>query len=279
MQNIFKKIGIAVILVFALIGMFLTAGFLAVKFGLTNSGGIIDKQRENFLNPNNQPNGGVAQKYEWENLSEWQTLSAAILKDKAVITRAAATAGVEPRLIVMNLFVEQMRFFFDSRESYKKYFEPLKILGSQTLFSWGVMGIKPETALQIEANLKNPLSPFYPGAQYEHLLDFHTSNIEEERFTRMTDQHDHYGSYLYAGLYIKQITTQWKKAGFDLWSSKSKRPDIIATLYNVGFANSKPKADPQSGGAPIPVGNRVYSFGSLGGEFYASSVLLDEFPR
>jgi hypothetical protein len=91
----------------------------------------------------------------------------------------------------------------------------------------------------------------------------------------MTDQHDHYGSYLYAGLYLKQIMTQWKSAGFDI----SKKPEIIATLYNVGFANSKPKADPLSGGAAIPVGDQVKSFGTLGAEFYNSSELLDEFPR
>jgi hypothetical protein len=179
-----------------------------------------------------------------------------------------------------------MRFFFDDRESYKKFFQPLKILGSQTKFSWGVMGIKEDTAIQIENHLKDPTSPYYLGSQYEHMLDFPTPKspsqnaeppltISEMRFMRMTDQHDHYYSYLYAGLYLQQIMAQWKHAGFDI----SKKPDILSTLYNIGFTNSKPNANPSSGGAPIPVGDRIYSFGSLAGEFYYSNELVDEFPR
>jgi hypothetical protein len=68
---------------------------------------------------------------------------------------------------------------------------------------------------------------------------------------------------------------QWKQAGFDI----SKKPDILATLYNIGFVGSKPNANPQSGGAAIRIGNKTYSFGSLALEFYNSNELIDEFPR
>src|SRR6185369_11624146 len=101
--------------------------------------------------------------YYWQTLPEWTTLHDSILKDKDVINRASSDAGIPARLVVSELITEQMRFFFDDRESYKKFFEPLKILGSQTQFSWGVMGIKEETALAIENHLKDSTSPYYLG--------------------------------------------------------------------------------------------------------------------
>lgn len=276
-----KKIFNIIVYIFAIIGLFLTAGFFAVKYGLTNTSGIVDNQRQNFLanaNSTNTSTGGNSNYY-WVTLPEWQTIKQAILKDKSTIYRAASTAGVSPRLIVTPLVVEQLRLFYTERESYKKFFEPLKILGSQTQFSWGVMGTKEETAIQIENNLKDKNSPYYLGPQSENLLNFSPRGTlgehKQERFVRMTDQHDHYYSYLYAGLYLKQVITQWKIAGFDI----SKRPDILSTLYNIGFKGSKPNADPKSGGAEIKIGETSYSFGSLGAEFYNSNELLEEFPK
>src|SRR3989339_1328125 len=251
-----KKIFNIIVYIFAIIGLFLTAGFFAVKYGATDTTGIIDSQQANFIEGAGvvtEP-GTSTGPYYWSTLPEWQVIKSAILKDKAVIYRASATADVSPRLIISQLAVEQLRLFYTERESFKKFFEPLKILGSQTQFSWGVMGIKEDTAIQIENNLKDKASPFYLGKNFENLLDFSTqggqADIKQERFTRMTDQHAHYYSYLYAGIYLKQIETQWKKAGFDI----SNRPEIMTTLYNIGFANSKPNANPQSGGAEIDIG-------------------------
>ena len=58
----------------------------------------------------------------------------------------------------------------------------------------------------------------------------------------------------------------------------SHRPDILATLYNIGFDRSKPKPDPAVGGAMITIVDRKYSFGSIGYEFYFSGELMDQFP-
>ena len=95
------------------------------------------------------------------------------------------------------------------------------------------------------------------------------------KFLRVTDQHNHYYTYLYAAYFIKQIEKQWQTAGFNI----SSRPEILATLYNIGFANSKPNADPKSGGAEIEINGVKYSFGELTYEFYYSNELLDIFPR
>lgn len=276
-KSILKKVGFVLLIIFALIGAGFVSIYFAVKWGWTNTKGGIDQQTESFLNSGRDQTANVISgttEY-WQTTEEWKVLKAALIKDKAVLYRAASTAGVSPRLIASQLVVEQLRMFNSDRESYKKFFAPLKILGSQTQFSWGVMGIKRETALEIESNLKNTSSPYYLGTQYEHLLDFHTTDIENERFIRMTDQHNHYGSYLYAGLYLRQFMQQWKSVGFPI----SDRVDILATLYNIGFRGSKPNANPQSGGAVITIGNRTYTFGSLAQEFYDSNELLDEFPR
>ncbi|MFA7216431.1 MAG: hypothetical protein WC095_00385 [Candidatus Paceibacterota bacterium] len=278
-KNILKKIGFILLVIFAIIGASFIFIYFAVLWGFTDTKGIIDRQREVFLESGKE---GLANTIDsqntdnyWQKTEEWQVIKTALLKDKDVLYRAALSSGVSPRLIASQLIVEQLRMFNSDRESYKKFFEPLKILGSQTKFSWGVMGMKEDTAITVEQNLKNPESPFYLGIQFENILNFQTENIKEERFTRMTDQRNHYFSYLYAGIYLKQIMSQWEKAGFPI----SNRPEILSTLYNIGFVNSKPNPDPKSGGALIEIGNRTYSFGSLAKEFYYSDELLLEFPR
>jgi hypothetical protein len=282
-----RKIFQIVVYIFAVIGLFFTLGYFAVKYGLTNVPGIIDNQQQSFLDSGKSEmaadvvgsqtdsQDATNDEYYWQTLPEWQIIKIAVQKDQGTIDRAASTAGVPARLIVAQLMVEQLRFFTDDRESFKKFFEPLKILGSETQFSWGVMGMKEATAISVEQNLQNPTSPFYLGSQYAHLLDFQTADPKQERFARMTDQHDHYFSYLYAALFLREVETQWNSSGFDI----SNRPDIISTLYNIGFANSKPNGSPQSGGAAITLGPETESFGSLAAEFYNSNELLNEFPK
>jgi hypothetical protein len=270
------------IYLFAVIGFGLVVAYFGVRFGLTNTTGIIDLQREAFIGTASSTPAApeYADGTPWQNTEEWQVLSAAATKDADVINQASAATGIPSRVIVSELIVEQLRLFFTERAFYKQFFSPLKILGSQTQFSWGVMGMKEATAIQVENNLKDPTSPFYPGAQYEHLLDFPvsaatTTPLSEQRFARMTDSHQHYYNYLYAALSIKEIETQWTHAGFPI----ENRPDVIATLYNIGFEHSTPNANPQVGGAAIVINGVTYSFGGLAKQFYESNLLLDVFPR
>lgn len=277
MRNYLKIFFNILVYIFAIIGFAFLSMFFAIKWGFTNTEGVIDKQKESFTeniydikNPTTTP-----QSYIWSNGENWQVIKKAVLKDKAVLERAALISGVKPRLIFVNLAVEQLRLFNSDRESFKKFFEPLKILGSQTKFSWGVMGMKEETAKEVERNLKDKNSIYYLGESFENLLDFKTDDIEKERFIKMTDQRNHFGSYLYAGLFLKQIQTQWKKSGFPI----DERIDILATLYNIGFNNSKPNANPKSGGAEIEIEGVKYSFGKLAEEIYNSNELIEEIPR
>lgn len=206
---------------------------------------------------------------------EWEFFKKSVVKDIDVIKKVELETGIKSRVIVSQLVAEQMRLFYSNRPMFKKAVAPLKVLASMSQFSWGVLGIKEDTATAVERNLKDTTSPYYPGSEYENLLDFKTETIADERFKRITDYRNHYYSYLYAALYNKQIIAQWYKSGKDI----SNRPEILATLYNIGFRNSEPNDDPQTGGAEFTIEGKKYSFGRIAYNFYYSGELLDEFPQ
>jgi hypothetical protein len=210
----------------------------------------------------------------WMNLPEWYALKEAIVKDKAEIDSAARVAGVEARMIVSCLVGEQIRLFNSKREMYKKYLGPVKVLSVQSQFSFGVNGIKDFTAIMVEKHLKDDTSVFYMGKKYENILDFTTDNHQEERMNRLVDYRSHYYSYLYTACILHQTKMQWERAGYDI----SSRPEILFTLFNIGFSESHPGPNPKCGGSSINVGDYVYTFGTIGFDFYYSGELIEEFP-
>ncbi len=311
LKNIFK----ISVYIFALWGFILTVVFFAMKFGLTNSGGLVDTQSEYFKKLSIDSKAGydqrliIAQK-DWENIkymAELQAIKVGLTKDASIINRVSQETGVDARLLVTPLVVEQLRLMTSERETFKRYFGPLGVLGTQTQFSLGIFGIKENTAKQIEDNLKNPASIYYLGSEYQNTLDYSdststlfvdknslqpiknsstssatnsTSTITlsgsgAERIKRLTNERDHYYSYLYAALYLKQIMTAWEREGYSI----SDRPEIIATVYNLGFEKSNPNSDPKVGGASIDLNGNKYSFGSIAFYFYFSNDLTDIFPR
>jgi len=218
-----------------------------------------------------ETNGSV---FTWMNIGEWQVFKEAVAKDKPLIDSVAYLTGVEPRLIVAVLVGEQIRLFNSNREAYKKWIGPLKILSVETTFSLGVTGIKVPTAQKIERNLKDSSSVFYLGKQYENLLDFQTNSPGQERFKRLTNYQNHFYSYMYAALNVKQMKIQWERAGYPI----DNRPEILATLFNIGFEQSIPKENPVVGGSGINIKGKRYTFGSVAYEFYYSGELFDLFP-
>ncbi len=210
----------------------------------------------------------------WMDGPEWPALKQAILRDSALIREAGRLSGVEPRLIVGCLVGEQIRLFNSKREMFKKYLGPVKVLSVQSQFSYGVNGIKDFTAKAVEEHLKDPTSEYYMGPAYEHLLDFETDDHVTERYNRLVDYRNHLYSYLYTGCILHQTMLQWRRAGYDI----SDRPDVLFTLFNVGFSQSVPKANPVPGGSHITVGDTKYTFGALGFDFYYSGELAETFP-
>jgi hypothetical protein len=212
--------------------------------------------------------------FDWMNISEWGDFKEAVAKDKRVIDSVANMTGVESRLIVSVLVGEQIRLFNSKREAFKKWIKPMKILSVESQYSFGVTGIKELTAINIEKHLKNSASKFYLGSAYEHLLDYKTEDTLKERLDRLIDYRNHFYSYMYAAIFIKQVKMQWERAGFPI----DDRPEILATLFNVGYWQSVPKQKPRVGGSSIKIYDKVHSFGAISYEFYYSGELFDLFP-
>ena len=209
----------------------------------------------------------------WMNDSGWVVLKKAILRDEKAIKEAAELTGVDARLIVACTVGEQIRLFNSKREKYKRYLGPA-ILSVGNQISYGVNGIKLATAEQVENNLKDPTSRYYMGKDYEEILDFETEDIDNERIERLTNYGSHLYSFIYTGCILHQTMLQWQRAGHDI----SDRPDILCTLFNLGFIASHPKEEPRCGGSHISVGGQIYTFGVIGNDFYYSGELAKEFP-
>jgi hypothetical protein len=279
MKIIFKNIFKILVYCFAIIGFFFVAVFFAMQFELLNVRGSVS-ERSSYFKVNENLNLETINTTEvtasWKDTSEWNLLREVFTRDQEVINRAARDAGISPRYIIGGVMGEQLRFFSNRRESFKNYFEPMKILASLSKFSFGIAGLKPQTVSLIDEHLKNTKSVYYLGPGMEHVADYAPdANIDSEIMNRITNVKDPYYSYLYVGLYMRQVIAQWKAAGYDI----SDRPEVIATLYNLGFNRSIPKADAKAGGADIDVGGQIYTFGDLAYEFYYSDELLDIFPR
>lgn len=280
MKLFIKWAAIAAVLVFAAIGAAFVGVFLAMQFGLFNVRGSIAERNAFFGNASTTPKVPCTDTQykvcDWNQTPEWEVVKGGLQKDAALLARVSQETGVSARMIATVVVPEQTRFFTSNREVFKRYFEPLKILGSLSQFSLGVSGIKEETAQKIELYANDPASPFYPGEGMSELIKYADgADHDAELFNRLTDANNHYYSLLYTALYIKEIQEQWRHAGFDI----SKNPGAVATLFNVGFQASNPNANPRAAGAVIETGGHSYVYGELGALFYNSSELADIFPR
>ena len=90
----------------------------------------------------------------------------------------------------------------------------------------------------------------------------------------MVDYKNHFYSYIYAAIFVKQVKIQWEKAGYPI----DNRPEILATLFNVGYPQSLPKKNPKVGGSTIKIHEKPHSFGAVAYEFYYSGELYKLFP-
>jgi len=280
-KNAVRIIFRIVLYVFAVIGFFFVGVFVAMQFGWLNVKGS-SADRNSYFNLGDGQDVSNLPVSEpvmpWAESAEWRLLSEVFTRDQVVINQAARDAGISPRMILSGVMGEQLRFFNNRRESFKNYFEPLKILASLSKFSFGIAGLKPETVVLIEEHLKEPNSPYYLGSGMEHVADYsqnESTNLNTARMNRITDTKNPYYSYLYVGLYMREVIAQWRAAGYEI----SDRPEILATLYNLGFNRSIPKAGAMAGGAEIMIGGTYYTFGEFAKQFYDSGELINIFSR
>lgn len=289
MMKVLKILGKLTILVFAGIGLVVTVVYFGMQQGAFNVRGSIDHRNAWFgpvptttvsaLETNGcQEVDGEILPCEWYQTVQWEVVKGGLKRDADVIKRVSDETGISERMIAAAVVPEQMRFFSDesNREVFKRYFEPLKLLASLSKFSLGVSGIKQDTAVTIEQYANSTSSEYYPGPEIASLIAYAEDEDKSEAlFNRLTDEKDHYYSYLYTAIFIKEVQSQWQKSGYDI----SGRPDVLVTLFNLGFNASVPKADPKVAGASVKIGGQSYSFGYLGTLFYQSDELLDIFPR
>jgi hypothetical protein len=274
----------AAIGIFAIVGLVFTGVFIGMQFGAFNVRGSIaernaffgvGKGSEDPPMPARPCTADGVKQCNWNETPEWLVVADGLTKDADIIRKVSGETNVSARLIASVVVPEQIRFFTAEREIFKRYFEPLKILGSLSQFSLGVSGIKQETANDIERYANDPASPFYPGAGYGELLAYAPgAKHDEELYKRLTDAKNHYYSYLYTAIYLKEIEMQWSRAGFPI----EGKPEVVGTLFNIGFQASAPKAEPKTAGATITTGGKSYAFGQLGADFYNSLELRSVFP-
>ena len=277
-----RKIIIGIVLLFAVIGFFFAVVFVGMQFNIFSVRGAISSRNADLISTTSSATlsavctDHTTSHCAWNETPEWAVLKAAFTKDAPVIDRVSRETGIPARTLVAVIVPEQTRFFTSDRELFKRVFEPLKILGSMSQFSLGVSGIKQVTALQIENYASSSTSPFYPGPDIAQYMNYtSTSTHDTELFNRLTDQHNHYYSYLYTAIFIKEIEAQWQRAGYDI----SNDPGTIATLFNLGFKVSDPKAHPVIAGSIINTGGSSYVYGDLSTLFYNSQELRDIFPQ
>jgi hypothetical protein len=222
--------------------------------------------------------------YAWSNYTVWKQFCNTIIKDKQAIDSVSRLTGVESRIIVMCVVGEQLRMFNSGREKFKQYVYPYSRLILPSNRGYGVSGILEHTALRIESTLFNEKDPFYPGDYFQQTINVRDSFPEvindsisahkHKTIQRLIKGGDHYYSYLYTAYLMRQFQAHWEQNGFDL----SNRPEILGTLFNLGYQKSKPKKNPEVGGSTFKIGEKDYTFGGLCFEFYYSGEMQDAFP-
>lgn len=222
--------------------------------------------------------------YPWSNYAEWKDFCKYVRADKKAIDSVAKITGVESRLIVMCLVGEQIRMFNSSREKFKNQVYKYNHIFLPKNRGYGVTGIMEHTALRIENTIYSPSSAFYPGKYYEQCINLKDTfpgsvvdTIASHKYPtiqRLIQGGDHFYSYLYTALLLRQYQTHWEKAGYTL----AYRPEILGSLFNLGYHKSKPGPNPQVGGSNFNVGDKEYTFGGLCFEFYYSGELQELFP-
>jgi hypothetical protein len=271
--KILKKTWFVVHVGLALLGAFVIILFVLHELGLTNVPGSITKVNRNKSETIAKTKEERLEKYPWLASREWNVVKTGLIADAPVINTVSKQIDISPRIIAGAVIGEQIRFFTTDRAQFESYFEPVKKLINLSQFSYGIAGIKPDTAIFVENAISNPKSRYYLGEKYAHMLDYKADvDPVAERIKRLNDE-SHYYSYLYVALIQKMLITEWKNKNIDI----SKKPGVINTLYNIGFGASKPHADPGIGGVPITIDKEQYSFGELADDFYWSGELVEYF--
>lgn len=152
---------------------------------------------------------------------------------------------ISPRLIASVCFSEKLRQSDSYRAKIRNMVDGIWVKDFLSFtklhsFSEWLCSIKPITAIKVENHLKDKNSKYYLWEKYEHILDYDKNNKytnnELVKYRLINDK----WNIIYAGIILKMFESEWKNKWFDI----SKKPWILATLYNLWFYLSVPKANP-----------------------------------
>jgi hypothetical protein len=173
------------------------------------------------------------------------------------IAGQAELFGVDPRLVAAILYVEKVQYVLDDwlrlrhnlETAAAEYFFFIRDVLFWADLSTGYCRIKPSFARQTrQMLLEDSAAPARLTADDVDPSLYYDSASLSIRI-------------MCAGLYV--LERQWRNAGFDI----SQSPEILATLYNLGYEKSVPNAKPSSGGSDFPViNNGVFITGMNFGE-------------
>jgi len=169
------------------------------------------------------------------------------------INLAAKIFNLNPNLIKACIFVEQLRAFYTFKWLFKSVAQTNTYLTVMSKQSFGIGGMKLQTAEQLEQRLaSNEPTLYQKYFSYEN-----PNNISQQRLTRLTDTKNYYYQILYSAGLLYEYSTERKKA----WYSITNQPGLIATMYNIGY--SQPHANADIGWSFMNIEGERYSFGGL----------------
>jgi hypothetical protein len=125
--------------------------------------------------------------------------------------------------------------------------------------SIGFCQVKLKTAYWIEKQLADSLSIYFPGREYENILQVSAS--PQALISKLSNDSL---NILYAAAYIRIIQSRWESEGFSI----NNRPEIIGTLYTTGLFyrdgyERKPRENPAANEFGIKVKENLNLFTNL----------------
>ena len=156
-------------------------------------------------------------------------------KYKDHITLAASIFNLNPNLIKACIFVEQLRAFYTFKWLFKSVAQTNTYLTVMSKQSFGIGGMKLNTAEQLEGRLaSNEPTIYQKYFSYEN-----ENNISQQRLVRLTDTKNYYYQILYSAGLLYEYSTERRKA----WYNITNQPGLIATMYNIGYSEPHANAD------------------------------------
>ncbi len=166
------------------------------------------------------------------------------------INLAANIFDLNPNIIKACIFVEQLRAFYTFKWLFKSIAQTNTYLTVMSKQSFGIGGMKLDTAEKLEQRLAANKPDLY--AQYFAYDD--PNNISQQRLARLTDGK----TYYYQVLYTAWVLYEYISGRQQEWYNLKDKPWLIATMYNIGY--SEPHANADIGWSFMNIEWEKYSF-------------------